>query len=192
MLANRLSANGRHTVCLLEAGGNTRHPFVQIPAGWGATFGNSTFDWGYSTEPEPALNNRSVYWPRGLGLGGSSAINGMIYIRGHAVDFERWVQAGAEGWGYDDVLPYFRRAERQQHIDNEFHGHEGPLHVQDPRDKRSVHEAFIEGMVESAFAILILMVPIRRVQAIISSPNKTAVVGVPLMPISGRRDQGGI
>ena len=149
VLANRLSANGRHTVCLLEAGGSTRHPFVQIPAGWAATFGNSTFDWGYSTEPEPALNNRSVYWPRGLGLGGSSAINGMIYIRGHAVDFERWVQAGAKGWGYDDVLPYFRRAERQQHIEDEFHGLEGPLHVQDPRDQRSVHEAFIEGMVES-------------------------------------------
>jgi len=145
-LADRLSEDGRRRVCLLEAGGSTRHPLVRIPAGWAATFNHREFDWGYTTEPEPGLDGRPVYWPRGLGLGGSSAINGMIYIRGHAIDFERWAQAGAEGWSYEDVLPYFRRAERQQMHHDEFHGTSGPLHVQDTRDPRDIHEAFIAAM----------------------------------------------
>ena len=145
-LADRLSEDGRRRVCLLEAGGSTRHPLVRIPAGWAATFNHRAFDWGYTTEPEPGLDGRPVYWPRGLGLGGSSAINGMIYIRGHAIDFERWAQAGAEGWSYEDVLPYFRRAERQQMHHDEFHGTSGPLHVQDTRDPRDIHEAFIAAM----------------------------------------------
>lgn len=148
VLADRLSENGRYTVCLLEAGGSTRHPFVRIPAGWAATFRNAAFDWGYTTEPEPELNHRKIYWPRGLGLGGSSAINGMIYIRGHGIDFERWAQAGAEGWSYEEVLPYFRRAERQQHLYDDFHGTEGPVYVQDGRDRRDIHDAFIASMTE--------------------------------------------
>ena len=146
VLANRLSADGRSRVCLLEAGGSARHPYVRVPSGWAATFRNRSFDWGYSTEPEPQLNNRRIYWPRGLGLGGSSAINGMIYIRGHAIDFDRWAQAGAEGWSYEEVLPYFRKAERQERLTDEFHGGDGPLHVQDVRDQRGIHDAFVESM----------------------------------------------
>lgn len=145
-LADRLSENGKRRVCLLEAGGSTRHPLVRIPAGWAATFNNRAFDWGFTTEAEPGLDGRALYWPRGLGLGGSSAINGMIYIRGHAIDFERWAQSGADGWSYDDVLPYFRRAERQQIHHDEFHGTNGPVDVQDGRDKRDIHDAFIDAM----------------------------------------------
>jgi choline dehydrogenase len=146
VLADRLSENGHRRVCLLEAGGATRHPLVRIPAGWAATFNHRSFDWGYTTEPEPELAGRAVYWPRGLGLGGSSAINGMIYIRGHAIDFERWAQSGADGWSYDDVLPYFRRAETQQTHRDDFHGTDGPMHVQGGRDLRPIHEAFIDAM----------------------------------------------
>ncbi len=146
VLADRLSERGNRRICLLEAGGSTRHPLVRIPAGWAATFRHRDFDWGFNTEPEPSLDGRPIYWPRGRGLGGSSAINGMIYIRGHAIDFERWAQAGAEGWSYDDVLPYFRRAEHQETHRDTFHGSGGPLHVQDSRDQRPIHEAFIEAM----------------------------------------------
>ena len=147
VLADRLSANGRRRVCLLEGGGATNlHPLVRIPAGWAATFNHRAFDWGYTTEPEPGLKGRALYWPRGRGLGGSSAINGMIYIRGHAIDFERWAQAGADGWNYEGVLPYFRRAETQVTHRNDFHGTSGPQHVQDGRDLRPIHEAFIEAM----------------------------------------------
>jgi choline dehydrogenase len=147
VLADRMSANGRLRVCLLEGGGSTNlHPLVRIPAGWAATFNHRAFDWGYTTEPEPGLNGRALYWPRGRGLGGSSAINGMIYIRGHAIDFERWAQAGAEGWNYEGVLPYFRRAETQATHHDDYHGTDGPQHVQDSRDPRPIHEAFIEAM----------------------------------------------
>ena len=148
VLADRLTANGRHSVLLLEAGGNDWHPFLHIPAGWATNFNNPAFDWGYETEPEPHLHGRRIYWPRGRVLGGSSAINGMIYVRGVPLDFERWAQAGAEGWSWDEVLPYFRKAEKQQTHHDELHGEDGPLHVQDVRDRRSVHDAFIRAMGE--------------------------------------------
>lgn len=148
VLANRLSADPATRVLLVEAGGGHRHPLLHIPAGWAANFRNPKVDWGYRTEPEPQLNERTVYWPRGKVLGGSSAINGMVYIRGVALDFERWAQAGATGWGFDDVLPYFRKAESQQRIDDEFHGQDGPLYVEDVRDKRVAHDAFLDGMAE--------------------------------------------
>ena len=148
VLADRLTTSGRHKVCLLEAGGSNRHPLIRVPAGYAATYHNPRFDWGYRTCPEPELGGRCVYWPRGLGLGGSSAINGMIYIRGHAVDYRRWAQAGAHGWSYEDVLPYFKKAECQERLDNEYHGTAGPLHVQDSRDRRSIHDAFIHAATE--------------------------------------------
>ncbi len=146
VMADRLSENPRNRVVLLEAGGNDWHPFLHIPAGWATNFNNPNFDWGYETEPEPHLNGRRVYWPRGKVLGGSSAINGMIYVRGVPLDFERWAQAGAVGWSWDEVLPYFRRAEQQETHRDELHGSYGPLHVQDVRDRRNVHDAFIRAM----------------------------------------------
>ncbi|NKC01498.1 MAG: choline dehydrogenase [Pseudomonadales bacterium] len=149
VLANRLSANPEKTVCLLEAGGNHLSPMLHIPAGWATNFNNPRVDWGYSTQPEPELNDREVYWPRGKVLGGSSAINGMIYIRGVPRDFEDWSQAGAVGWGWEDVLPYFVQAERQQTHRDDLHGNDGPLHVEDVRDKRPIHEVFLDAMQSS-------------------------------------------
>ena len=151
MLANRLSEDPDKTVCLLEAGGGNKSPFLHIPAGWATNFNNPKVDWGYSTQPEPELNDRQVYWPRGKVLGGSSAINGMVYIRGNARDFEDWSQLGAIGWGWEDVLPYFVKAERQQTHHNELHGNDGPLFVEDVRDPRSVDDVFINAM--EAFGI---------------------------------------
>ena len=148
VLANRLSADPQRRVLLVEAGGGHRHPLLHVPAGWAANFRNPKVDWGFRTEAEAELGGRTVYWPRGKVLGGSSAINGMVYVRGVPLDFERWAQAGAMGWGYDDVLPYFRRAESQQRVEDDYHGHDGPLYVEDVRDKRLPHEAFIAGMVE--------------------------------------------
>ncbi len=148
VLANRLSADGRTRVCLLEAGGSNWNPFLHIPAGWAANFNNPSVDWGYHTQPEPHLGNREIYWPRGKVLGGSSAINGMVYVRGVPQDFNDWTQAGATGWSWEEVLPYFKRAEHQTTHPDEFHGTDGPLHVQDVRDKRSAHDAFIDAMVE--------------------------------------------
>ena len=146
VLANRLSADPDIRVCLLEAGGSNRSPLLHVPAGWAATFKNPKYDWSFETEPEPELDGRQVYWPRGKSLGGSSAINGMIYVRGVPVDFAAWEQAGAKGWSWEDVLPYYKKAERQQIHDDEMHGSDGPLHVQEVRDKRPMDDVFLNAM----------------------------------------------
>ncbi len=123
-----------------------------MPAGWAATFNNPKYDWSFETEPEPHLDGRQVYWPRGKSLGGSSAINGMIYVRGVPVDFAAWEQAGARGWSWEDVLPYYKKAERQQVHHDPMHGSDGPLHVQDVRDKRPMDEVFINAMHQAGIA----------------------------------------
>ena len=148
VLANRLSARGDKSVCLLEAGGNNLSPLLHVPAGWAATFNNKKFDWAFETEPEPQLHDRKIFWPRGKVLGGSSSINGMIYIRGVPIDFAAWVQAGAKGWSWEEVLPYFKKAEAQQTHHDELHGNDGPLHVEDVRDKRPIQETFLDAMNE--------------------------------------------
>ena len=130
VLANRLTAGGRHTVLLLEAGGSDRKLWIQMPIGYGMSFYNPRVNWMYRTEPEPALDNRQDYWPRGKVLGGSSSINAMVHIRGQATDFEDWRAAGNPGWGWEDVLPYFRKSETCAG-DPAFHGTDGPLHVTD-------------------------------------------------------------
>ena len=148
VLANRLSAHSGDRVLLLEAGGGDLNPMLHVPAGWAANFKNPKVDWGYSTEPEPELDNREIYWPRGKVLGGSSAINGMIYIRGVPLDYDSWAQAGNQGWSWDEVLPYFKKAENQARGADEFHGDTGPQAVQDVRDKRPIQQAFIDALVE--------------------------------------------
>jgi choline dehydrogenase len=144
VLANRLSESGRHRVLLLEAGGEDTNPWIHVPVGYGKLFLDRKVNWLYSTEPEPELGGRRVFQPRGRVLGGSSSINGLVYIRGQREDFDGWRQAGATGWGYDDVLPYFKKAEHQARGPDEFHGGDGPQWVSDQSEPHALCDAFIE------------------------------------------------
>ena len=148
VLANRLSANGRHSVLLLEAGPKDNNIWIHVPLGYGKLCKDTTVNWKYQTEPEPGLNGRQVFQPRGKVLGGSSSINGLLYVRGQREDFDRWRQQGNTGWGYDDVLPYFKQAEGQQRGADDFHGAGGPLPVSDPRQADPLSEAFIAAATE--------------------------------------------
>ncbi len=151
VLANRLSADPATRVLLLEAGGPDRNIWIHIPAGFYRNIYNPKVAWVFETEPVPGLNGRRVTWPRGKVLGGSSSINGLIYIRGQRQDFDMWRQMGNAGWSYDDVLPYFRKAENQERGADEFHGTGGPLSVSDLRADHELHDAFIAGAQEIGF-----------------------------------------
>jgi len=129
VLANRLSANGKHSVLLLEAGGSDKRFWIRTPIGYGKTFYDPAVNWMYMTEADPGINNRQSYWPRGKVLGGSSSINAMVYIRGQATDYDDWRDLGNDGWGWDDVLPYFRKSETSGDGGNQYRGADGPLHV---------------------------------------------------------------
>ncbi len=144
VLANRLTEDPDTSVLLLEAGSQDKSPFIHMPAGVGQLIGGRAFNWGFDTAPEPNLDDRQLYWPRGKGLGGSSSINGMVYIRGHAQDYDRWRQLGNEGWSYDEVLPYFRKSMNQERGEDEYHGVGGPLNVKDSHAPLPTHERFIE------------------------------------------------
>jgi choline dehydrogenase-like flavoprotein len=128
-VADRLSESGKYSVCVLEAGGSDLNFWIWVPVGYGKAFYNKHINWMYDTEPDPGLNNREGYWPRGKVLGGSSSINAMVYIRGQHADFEDWKAMGNPGWGWDDVLPYFKRSETNDAGADEFRGGDGPLHV---------------------------------------------------------------
>ncbi len=143
VLADRLSADGRHRVLILEAGGRDWNPWIHIPVGYAKLFFDQRVNWGYWTEPEDAAGGRRIYWPRGKVLGGSSSVNGLIYIRGNSADYDQWRQAGCAGWGYDDVLPYFKRSEDQVRGADEHHGAGGPLAVSDLSEAHPLCEAFI-------------------------------------------------
>ena len=148
VLANRLTASGRYRVLLLEAGPDSRHPWLHIPLGFGRLFNNRRFNWCYETEPQPGCHNRRVIAPRGRVLGGSSSINGLIYIRGQAEDFNVWRQLGNTGWSFEEVLPYFRKAEDNERGADQFHGVGGPLAVSDLCDRHPLAEAFVEAAVQ--------------------------------------------
>ncbi len=149
VLADRLTASGRHRVLLLEAGGHDRHMWIHIPLGFGKLFDNAKVNWLYKSEPEPELNNRRIIQPRGKVLGGSSSINGLLYIRGQHEDYDHWRQLGNAGWAFADVLPYFRRAEDQERGADALHGVGGPLAVSDVCEPHPLCEAFIEAARQS-------------------------------------------
>jgi choline dehydrogenase len=151
VLANRLTASGRNRVLLLEAGGADRNIWIHIPLGYGKLFSNAKVNWLYKTEPEPELNNRQIIQPRGKVLGGSSSINGLLYIRGQHEDFDHWRQLGNAGWSFKDVLPYFRRAEDQERGEDELHGVGGHLKVSNVCQPHPLCEAFIEATEECGF-----------------------------------------
>ncbi|WP_449432589.1 GMC family oxidoreductase [Pseudomonas putida] len=144
-LANRLSEGGINTVLLLEAGPNDRHFWIHLPIGYGKTMFNPTYNWSFHTEPVPALDNRPIYWPRGKTLGGCSSINGLVYIRGQSQDYDHWEAQGNKGWGWNNVLPYFKKMECNERGESEYHGGSGPLHVSDLREPNELVEAFIRG-----------------------------------------------
>jgi choline dehydrogenase len=129
VLANRLSESGRYRVLLLEAGGEDNHFWIHVPLGYAKTFVDPRVNWMFDSEPEPNLNDRIMYQPRGKVLGGTSSINGMIYMRGNHADYDHWRQLGCEGWGWESVLPYFRKAEDNERGADDFHGVGGPLRV---------------------------------------------------------------
>ena len=147
VLANRLSADPANQVLLLEAGGRDSNLWIHVPIGYYRTIFDQRIGWGYQTEPEPGLNGRRIPWPRGKVLGGSSSINGLVYIRGQKEDFDHWRQLGNPGWSYDDVLPYFRRAEDQARGPDAFHGAGGPLSVGDSA-RHELVEAWIEACLD--------------------------------------------
>jgi choline dehydrogenase len=145
VLANRLSADGRHTVLLLEAGPRDSYPWIHVPIGYAKTMFHPIVNWRFYTEPEPTMNGRKIYWPRGRTLGGSSAINGLIAIRGQREDYDAWAAAGNAGWGFDDVLPWFRALEHNVRGASNFHGADGPLWASDIGAPHPLVEAMIAG-----------------------------------------------
>lgn len=148
VLANRLTENPQTTVLLLEAGKPDKKQEIHIPAAWPKLF-KSDYDWAYETEPQKHLNHRKLYWPRGKTLGGSSSTNALIYSRANRYDHDHWHELCGNGWGYDDFLRYYKKAEVQQHGANEFHGAEGMLSVSDLRSPHVMSQAFVEACVEA-------------------------------------------
>ncbi|MBT8079629.1 MAG: choline dehydrogenase [Gammaproteobacteria bacterium] len=152
VLARRLSDDGRHSVLLVEAGGHDRSVFVQMPSAFSIAMNMRRHNWAYLSEPEPGLDNRRIPCPRGRGLGGSSSINGLVYVRGHAADFDEWEQLGAAGWNYQNCLPYFRRAETWQGGADEYRGGDGPLHTGNGNGMANpLYRAFIGAGIDAGY-----------------------------------------
>jgi len=153
VLASRLSEDSKHSVLLLEAGGSDQNILIQMPTALSYPMASPTYNWGYHSDPEPFVNNRRITCPRGKGLGGTSSINGMVYVRGHSCDFDEWVDAGATGWSYAECLPYFKRAETWQGGEDTYRGGNGPLGVSGGNNMtlNPLYEAFIDAGVEAGY-----------------------------------------
>ncbi len=152
VMANRLSEDGAASVLVLEAGGSDASPFIQMPSALSIPMNSPRYDWRYESEPEPHLDGRRLHVPRGKVVGGSSSINGMVYIRGNALDFDGWESDGAQGWGWRHVLPYFRRAENREEGADEWRGGEGPLHTSYGPMANPLYRAFVEAAVQAGYA----------------------------------------
>jgi len=152
VLADRLSEGGA-SVLVLEAGPPDRHPMIHVPAGIRSLIDNPAVNWNYSSEPEPGTAGRRIHWPRGRVLGGSSSINGMLYVRGNRADYDTWAQMGCRGWSYDDVLPYFRRSESYAGGDDAVRGRDGPLEVEDYRTVLDLTHRFVEAAQQAGFPL---------------------------------------
>ncbi len=151
VLAHRLTESGQHTVLLLEAGGQDTHPNISVPAAFHKNFKTSR-DWDLDTIPQPGLDNRQLYKPRGKVLGGSSSINAMLYVRGHRADYDGWAALGNKGWSYEEVLPYFKKSEDQRDIHDEYHGQGGPLPVGNSQHYHPLSHSFIEAGEELGYS----------------------------------------
>ena len=151
VIANRLSANPSVSVALIEAGGEDRYPWIHIPVGYFKTMGNPKTDWCYRTQPDPGLNGRSINWPRGKVLGGSSSINGLLYVRGQPQDFDHWRQLGNAGWSWEDVLPLFRRAENWEGTQSPERGVGGPLNVSENKVDRDIIDAWVDAAAQAGY-----------------------------------------
>ena len=152
VLANRLTADGRYSVLLLEAGPPDAYPWIHVPIGYAKTMFDARYNWCFYTEPDPGMNGRKIYWPRGKTLGGSSSINGLIYVRGQREDYDRWAAAGNAGWSYDEVLPYFKLLEHSVRGDPAYHGRDGPLWCSPIGRRHELIDAVIAGAGELGIA----------------------------------------
>ncbi len=152
-MAYRLSEDGKHSVIVIEFGGSDAGPLIQMPSALSIPLNMSLYDWGFASEPERHLGGRVLATPRGKVIGGSSSINGMVYVRGHAHDFDHWTEQGASGWGFADVLPYFKRMEDNQGGEDGWRGHGGPLHVQRGLRSNPLYGAFVEAGRQAGFEL---------------------------------------
>ena len=144
VLSARLTENPKISLCVIEAGGRDRNPWIHVPMGFGKLVPNPDVNWGYETEPEPGLGGRSIVWPRGKVLGGSGSINGLVFLRGSPSDYDGWQRLGALGWGYKDVLPYFKRMEHCVDGANEWRGTGGPMTISHIKRPSTVAKAFVD------------------------------------------------
>ena len=153
VLANRLSESGEHSVILLENGGSDKNIMIQMPTALSYPMNTNKYAWQFHTEPEPFLDNRKMHCPRGRVMGGSSSINGMVYVRGHAEDFNQWEEHGAKGWAYKDCLPYFKRCESWHEGENDYRGGNGPVSTSNGNNMKlnPLYEAFIEAGKEAGY-----------------------------------------
>ncbi len=153
VMANRLSEDGKNTVLVLEFGGSDRGPFIQMPSALSYPMNMGLYNWGFETEPEPHLGGRRLATPRGKVIGGSSSINGMVYVKGHARDFDAWEEMGAKGWGHRHVLPYFKRMENSHGGEEGWRGTAGPMHVKHGRRLNPLYKAFVQAGFEAGYPV---------------------------------------
>ena len=153
VMAHRLSEDGKNTVLVLEFGGSDRGPFIQMPSALSYPMNMTSYNWGFETEPEPHLGGRKLATPRGKVMGGSSSINGMVYVRGHARDFDAWEEMGAKGWGHRHVLPYFKRLENSHGGEEGWRGTDGPMHVKRGRRLNPLYQAFVDAGREAGYPV---------------------------------------